>query len=98
MKDTNFLKLFKTILPFASLFGVLRFAQPAFGQESVCTQVYGGGVVCGAALPPIEHKPVSAGLGDLNPVLLGSILILFSLSVLFFAKRGQKGKAYLFKK
>lgn len=53
-------------------------------EEQVCSQVYGGGVVCGAKT---EHKPVDTALGDINPILLGSVFILTSGAILLASKR-----------
>lgn len=62
------------------------FAVPALvsAQTQTCTQVYGGGVVCGAAVP--EHKPIETGLGD-NLVVLGGAFVLASGALLYFSRR-----------
>ncbi len=59
----------------------------ASAQEQTCTQVYGGGVVCGAATP--EHKPVPTGIGD-NLALMGGGFILASGVLLFLSKKAKK--------
>lgn len=54
----------------------------AFAEDQVCTQVYGGGVVCGV------HTVVETGLGE-NLAIAGFILIASSLLLHFFAKKLQ---------
>ncbi|MBI3397486.1 LPXTG cell wall anchor domain-containing protein [Candidatus Woesebacteria bacterium] len=58
----------------------------ASAQDQTCTQAYGGGVVCGAANPPIEHKPVKTGLAD-NLALAGGLILLASGVFFYFSKR-----------
>lgn len=57
----------------------------AFAQETVCTTVYGGGVVCGVQAP--EHKVVNTGIEDypllIASALVGSAFILYRLSKKF---------------
>lgn len=64
---------------------VLGRANIAFAQETVCTTVYGGGVVCGVKAP--EHKPVETGIEDypllVASVLLGAGFVLYRLSKKF---------------
>lgn len=76
----------KLILVSALLAGVLAAPGGALAQEQTCTQVYGGGVVCGAKAPE-EHKPVNTALGDVNPVILGISLIATSGAILLIKKR-----------
>lgn len=57
------------------------FANPVIAQEEVCTTVYGGGTVCGA------HAPVETDLGDINPVVLGVILLTISGVLYFYSNR-----------
>lgn len=54
-------------------------------QEQICTQVYGGGVVCGAKT---EHKPVDTGIGE-NLVAFGAGLILVSGVLFYFSKKAR---------
>lgn len=70
------------------------FAKPSqsFAQEQNCVQVYGGGVVCGAAAP--EHKPVEAGLAE-NIALIGGGFIL-AAGVLLYYYYSRKAKAESF--
>lgn len=51
-------------------------------QEQVCSQVYGGGVVCGV------HTVVETGLGE-NLAVAGFVLIASSVFLHFFAKKLQ---------
>ncbi|PIP57468.1 hypothetical protein COX03_02955 [Candidatus Woesebacteria bacterium CG22_combo_CG10-13_8_21_14_all_39_10] len=71
------------ILILASSFAL---TSPVIAQEQVCTTVYGGGTVCGA------HTPVETDLGDINPVILGSILLTIS-GVLYFYSNKKSLKA-----
>jgi hypothetical protein len=57
------------------------FSPKAILAEETCVTVYGGGVVCGA------HEPVEAGLGDVNPAILGAGLLLASGVLLYLSKR-----------
>ena len=52
-------------------------------QEQVCTQVYGGGVVCG-----VKHEVVETGLGE-NLALVGALSLVASGVLLFLAKRNK---------
>lgn len=52
-------------------FGVIFFLALPFGakaQETVCTQYYGGGVVCGV------HTPVNTGIVDNIPLIASGFL------------------------
>ena len=49
-------------------------------EETVCTQQYGGGVICGA------HTPVNTGIAD-NIPLIGSMLLGSSGVFFFFSKK-----------
>lgn len=64
---------------------VLGRVNTAFAQETVCTTVYGGGVVCGVQAP--EHKPVETGIEDYPLLfasgLLGAGFVLYRLSKKF---------------
>jgi hypothetical protein len=55
-------------------------------QEQICTQVYGGGVVCGV------HTPVETGVGD-NLGLIGVGLLVSSLVILKLIKRFKTSQA-----
>lgn len=74
----------KLALIAALLIATLAVPATAMAEEQVCSQVYGGGVVCGAKT---EHKPVDTALGDINPILLGSVFILTSGAILLASKR-----------
>jgi hypothetical protein len=55
-------------------------------EDRVCTQVYGGGVVCGA------HTPVNTGLADnFGPIGIG--LTLASGTLFYLAKKLKKNQA-----
>jgi hypothetical protein len=56
-------------------------------QEQVCTTVYGGGTVCGA------HTPVNTDWGDINPAVIGFVLLTFSgLIYVYSTKKSLKTK------
>ena len=59
----------------------------AMAQEQVCTQVYGGGVVCGV------HTVVETGLGE-NLAMAGFVLIASSIFLHYFAKKLQVGERF----
>ncbi len=75
----------KLALIAAILVGILTVPGAVMAEEQVCSQVYGGGVVCGAKTEP--HKPVNTALGDINPIVLGSIFIMTSGAILLASKR-----------
>lgn len=52
----------------------------ALAQESVCTTVYGGGVVCGAKT--YEHKTVNTGI-EKYPFLVASLFLMGSAFALY---------------
>ena len=57
-----------TILVLSTLYLVLSF-EPAKAQETtICTQSYGGGVVCGV------HTPVETGIADSLPLIASGFL------------------------
>lgn len=60
-------------LVLALFFAALFVPKAVLAQEQICTQVYGGGVVCGA-----KHEVVDTDLGDINPQILGAGLLLAS--------------------
>jgi hypothetical protein len=60
----------------------LALPKPVLAQEEVCVQVYGGGVVCGA-----KHEVVDTDLGDVNPVVLGTIFLLASFGLFRLSKK-----------
>jgi uncharacterized membrane protein len=66
---------------------VIALAMPSLAQAEtqVCTQVYGGGVVCGV------HTVVNTGLGE-NLAFVGFVLIASSVFLHFFAKKLQAGE------
>lgn len=74
----------KLIVSFIAL-AFVAFPKAAFAEDqvTVCTQSYGGGVVCGV------HTPVQTGIAD-NIPLIGS-LVLGSSGVFFYLskKRGS---------
>lgn len=56
------------------VFGVLCLTVgfgPARAQETVCTQYYGGGVVCGVRTP---HTPIETGIADSLPLIASGFL------------------------
>lgn len=67
------------------------FPQVSFAQEQTCTQVYGGGVVCGAQAP--EHKPIETGLAE-NLGLIGAGFLLTS-GVLLYLSRKAKNPSFI---
>ena len=72
------------LLILASSFAI---TSPVMAQEQVCTTVYGGGTVCGA------HTPVETDLGDINPVILGLVLLTISGVLYFYStKKNLKAK------
>ncbi|BCX14322.1 MAG: hypothetical protein KatS3mg088_005 [Patescibacteria group bacterium] len=74
----------RLIVLFAILFAFLSRANGALAQETVCTTVYGGGVVCGAKAP--EHKPVETGIED-YPLLVASALVGSAFILYRFSKK-----------
>ncbi len=72
------------ILVVLLVLAVLAAPKGVFAQEQICTQAYGGGVVCGAK----THTPVNTGLVD-NPSVLGASFLLVS-GTLFLASRKLK--------
>jgi hypothetical protein len=79
----------KKFLASAIVAGSLIILAPAIAsaQEQTCTQVYGGGVVCGAAVP--EHKPLPTGIGE-NLAIIGGGFVLASGLLLFLSKKAKK--------
>ena len=70
-------------LVFASVLTLAFMAvKPVLAQEQICTQVYGGGVVCGA-----KHEVVDTDLGDINPQVLGAGFLLASLLTYKLSKK-----------
>ena len=69
-------KLILAILLLTSFFVV----KPVLADDQICTQVYGGGVVCGA------HTPVNTGVAD-NLGLAGVGLTLSSGALFFLSKK-----------
>jgi hypothetical protein len=55
-------------------------------EQIICSQPYGGGVVCGA------HTPVNTGIGD-NLAMIGDALLLSSLIFLVLSKKFKKVSA-----
>jgi hypothetical protein len=65
----------------------LLLPKPVLAQEQVCTTVYGGGTVCGA------HVPVDTDWGDINPSIIGSVLLTFSgLIYVYSTKKSLKSQ------
>lgn len=69
------------IIAFALAF--IAFPGKVSAEETVCTQYYGGGVVCGV------HTPVNTGIAE-NIPLIGSLL-LGSSGVFYFLSKRKKG-------
>lgn len=66
------------------LIGLTVFVKPALAEdEQICTTVYGGGVVCGAAT---EHEPVDTAL-NIHPAVLGTGLVGLSRVFSFLSKK-----------
>lgn len=80
--NTHYMK--KLALVLALVAGIVMFPATAFAEEQVCTQAYGGGVVCGAST---VHEPVDTAFGDINPIILGSAFILASGAVLLVSRK-----------
>ena len=71
------------ILVLSTLYLVLSF-EPAKAQgTTVCTQYYGGGVVCGV------HTPINTGIADSLP-LIASGFIGAGGVLAYFSKRGKR--------
>lgn len=61
-------------------------------EDEVCTQVYGGGVVCGA-----KHEVVDTGIEDvLNPTVLGFASLGASGALLILSKKIRNLKKDLY--
>lgn len=73
----------KTVLALVLTVLVLGFAPANVrADEQVCTQVYGGGVVCGVAT---QHEPVEAA--GFNPAVLAVGLLSVSGGLLILSKK-----------
>jgi len=68
--------------------------QAAYAVEN-CVTVYGGGVVCSAETENIVHKPIETDLGDIRPLLLGSILIGTSFTFFILSRKVVQGTSDL---
>lgn len=79
-----------SILVLVILAAVFLAPQAVFAQEN-CVTVYGGGVVCGAEI----HEPIDTDLGDVNPVILGSGLLLTSGILLYLSKKVKRNHPQL---
>ena len=75
----------RAILSLVLFASVLAFPAKSFAEDTVtiCTQYYGGGVVCGV------HTPVNTGLGD-SIALIALAIILASGVLLFLSKKIKK--------
>jgi hypothetical protein len=72
------------ILVLSTLYLVLSF-EPAKAQETtVCTQSYGGGVVCGV------HTPVQTGIADNLPLIASGFLGAGGILAYFSNKRNKQ--------
>ena len=72
------------ILVLSTLYLVLSF-DPAKAQETtVCTQSYGGGVVCGV------HTPVQTGIADNLPLIASGFLGAGGILAYFSNKRNKQ--------
>jgi hypothetical protein len=75
------MKKLALIATLISLF--LVFTSSVKAEDQVCTQVYGGGVVCGA-----KHEAVDTGIENvLNPTVLGVLSLGASGILLVLSKR-----------
>jgi len=72
------------VLVLSTLYLVLSF-EPAKAQETtVCTQSYGGGVVCGV------HTPVQTGIADNLPLIASGFLGAGGILAYFSNKRNKQ--------
>ena len=72
------------VLVLSTLYLVLSF-DPAKAQETtVCTQSYGGGVVCGV------HTPVQTGIADNLPLIASGFLGAGGILAYFSNKRNKQ--------
>ena len=74
---------------FVTVIAVLLFAVlpgKVSAEEQVCTQVYGGGVVCGVAT---EHEPVDTA--GINLGVLGAGLLVASKGLSVLSKKIKEG-------
>lgn len=72
----------KKLILLAATLVFLSMPKLALAEDQVCTQVYGGGVVCGA------HTVVETGLGE-NLAVAGGVLVLASIILNRFGKKLQ---------
>ena len=74
----------KKLALIATLISLFLFSvSNVYAEDQVCTQVYGGGVVCGA-----KHEAVDTGIENaLNPTVLGILSLGASGILLVLSKR-----------
>jgi len=86
--------MIKKILFSSILFSAILFLpKETFAQEvQVCTQLYGGGVVCGAQAP-VVHAPVKTAIGGIEPSVIGGAFMLTSGTFLYISRR-LRGKKF----
>lgn len=84
--------MLKIALLMSIVIGTLVAPKAVLADEQVCTQVYGGGVVCGAKAP--EHKPVETGLAE-NLALMGGAFILASGALLYFSRKTKVNSSFI---
>lgn len=75
----------KKILVGITVLAFLAFPKAAFaeGKETICTQSYGGGVVCGV------HTPVDTGIAE-NIPLIGSLFLGASGAFAYVSRKLKK--------
>lgn len=77
--------LMKKLILTLTVLAFVAFPKAVFaeGETTVCTQSYGGGVVCGV------HTPVDTGIAD-NIPLIASLALGSSGAFFFFSKRTDR--------
>jgi len=76
----------KILITLSLLFAVSATPRAVYAVEN-CVTVYGGGVVCSAETENIVHKPVETDLGDVRPLVLGSVLIGTSFALFVLSRK-----------
>lgn len=77
--------LMKKLIFTLTVLAFIAFPKAAFaeGETTVCTQSYGGGVVCGV------HTPVDTGIADNIPLIASSFLGASGV-LAYFSKKGKR--------
>lgn len=75
------------VIAFICLFALVALAAPAaVAAEETCVSTYGNPVVCGITNIPTPHKPVEAGIGDINVAVLASVSLLSAFGLFVYSK------------